>query len=133
MDLLVSLGTSAAYFYSLYLFASGTGQHLYFEVAAVVIALIMLGKWLEARAKRSTTAAIRSLMSLRPDRARVERDGDEIEVPVAAVAVHDVVVVRPGERLPVDGVVLGGRSEVDESLLTGERLPGAQSPCHQVT
>jgi Cu+-exporting ATPase len=133
MDLLVSLGTSAAYFYSLYLFASGMGQHLYFEAAAVVIALIMLGKWLEARAKRSTTSAIRALMSLRPERAHVERDGGEIEVPVAAVAVHDVAVVRPGERLPVDGVVLAGRSEVDESLLTGESLPVAKGPGEKVT
>src|SRR5260221_4150246 len=133
MDLLVSLGTSAAYFYSLYLFASGMGQHLYFEAAAVIIALIMLGKWLEARAKRSTTSAIRALMSLRPERAHVERDGGEIEVPVAAVAVHDVAVVRPGERLPVDGVVLAGRSEVDESLLTGESLPVAKGPGEKVT
>jgi Cu+-exporting ATPase len=133
MDLLVSLGTSAAYFYSLYLLVSGIGHHLYFEAAAVVIALIMLGKWLEGRAKRSTTAAIRSLTSLRPDTARVERDGGEIEVPVAAVAVRDVVMVRPGERLPVDGVVLSGRSEVDESLLTGESLPVAKSPGDKVT
>ena len=133
MDLLVSLGTSAAFFYSLYLLVSGMGQHLYFEAAAVVIALIMVGKWLETRAKRSTTAAIRSLMSLRPERAHVERHGGEIEVPVAAVAIGDVVVVRPGERLPVDGVVLSGRSDVDESLLTGESLPVAKSPGDKVT
>jgi Cu+-exporting ATPase len=124
MDLLVSLGTSAAYFYSLYLMLAGPrGGHLYFEAAAVVIALIMIGKWLEVRAKRSTTAAIRALMSLRPERARIERDGGEIEVPVPDVAVGDVVGVRPGERIPVDGTVLTGRSEVDESLLTGESLP----------
>ncbi|AGK57122.1 ATPase P [Hyphomicrobium denitrificans 1NES1] len=129
MDLLVSLGTSAAYFYSVYLmFAGPHGTHLYFEAAAVVIALIMVGKWLEARAKRSTTAAIQALMSLRPDRARVERNGAEIEVPVAAVAVGDVVVVRPGEKLPVDGIVIDGRSEVDESLLTGESLPVGKNP-----
>src|SRR5260370_24291939 len=103
MDLLVSLGTWAAYFYSLYLFASGMGQHLYFEAAAVVIALIMLGKWLEARAKRSTTSAIRALMSLRPERAHVERDGGEIEVPVAAAAVHAAGVVPPGRSVPADG------------------------------
>ena len=134
MDLLVSLGTSAAYFYSLYLmFAGPPGAHLYFEAAAVVIALIMVGKWLEARAKRSTRAAIQALMSLRPDKARVERDGTEIEVPVAAVAVGDVVVVRPGEKLPVDGIVIGGRSEVDESLLTGESLPVEKSPGDGVT
>lgn len=124
MDLLVALGTSAAYFYSIALmFAAPTGTHLYFEAAAVVIALVMVGKWLEARAKRSTTAAIRALMSLRPERARVERDGREIELPAEAVAVHDVVVVRPGERLPVDGIIIDGRSEVDESLLTGESFP----------
>ncbi|HEY3778328.1 MAG TPA: heavy metal translocating P-type ATPase [Rhizomicrobium sp.] len=134
MDLLVSLGTSAAYFYSLYLMIAGPpGTHLYFEAAAVVIALVMVGKWLEARARRSTTAAIQSLMSLRPERARVERDGSEIEMPVAAVAIGDVVVVRPGERLPVDGSVTSGRSEVDESLLTGESLPVAKNRGDEVT
>ncbi|MDE1935977.1 heavy metal translocating P-type ATPase [Bradyrhizobium sp.] len=134
MDLLVSLGTSAAYFYSLYLMiAAPHGAHLYFEAAAVVIALIMVGKWLEARAKRSTTVAIQTLMSLRPDKARVERDGAEIEVPVAAVAIGDVVVIRPGEKLPVDGIVIGGRSEVDESLLTGESFPVEKNPGDGVT
>jgi Cu+-exporting ATPase len=132
MDLLVALGTSAAYFYSLYLLFAG-GAHLYFEAAAVVIALIMVGKWLETRAKRSTTDSIRALMSLRPERARIERDGREIEMPAAAVAVGDVVVVRPGERLPVDGVVLAGRSDADESLLTGESLPVAKEPGAKVT
>jgi P-type Cu+ transporter len=134
MDLLVALGSSAAYFYSFYLWLAGPpGTHLYFEAAAVVIALVMVGKWLEARAKKSTTAAIRALMSLRPDRARVERDGREIELPAASVTVGDVVVVRPGERLPVDGVVLGGTSDVDESLLTGESLPVAKEPGAKVT
>ncbi len=134
MDLLVALGTSAAYFYSLYLMLAGPpGAHLYFEGAAVVIALVMLGKWLEGRAKRSTTAAIEALMSLRPQRARIERDGSELEVPVAAVAVRDVVVVRPGERLPVDGVIVSGQSEVDESLITGESLPVTKRPGDPVT
>jgi Cu+-exporting ATPase len=134
MDLLVSLGTSAAYFYSLYLmFAGPPGAHLYFEAAAVVIALIMVGKWLEARAKRSTTAAIRALMSLRPENARIERDGGEIEVPVADVAVGEIVVVRPGERIPVDATVLTGRSDVDESLLTGESLPVTKAASDQIT
>ena len=134
MDLLVSLGASAAYFYSLYLmFAGPPGTHLYFEAAAVVIALVLVGKWLETRAKRSTTAAIQALMSLRPDKARVERDGTEIEVPVAAVAIGDRVVVRPGERLPVDGLVTSGSSEVDESLLTGESLPVAKVSGDKVT
>jgi len=127
MDLLIVLGTSAAYFYSLYLLlARPAGTPLYFDSAAVVLALITVGKWLEARAKRSTMAQIKALMSLRPERARIERDGEEIEIPAGAVAVGDVVIVRPGERLPVDGVVVGGRSEVDESLLTGESLPVAK-------
>jgi Cu+-exporting ATPase len=134
MDLLVSLGTSVAYFYSLWLMASApAGTHLYFEAAAVVIALVRLGKWLEARAKRSTTAAMRTLISLRPGRAWVERDGGEIEVPAAAVAVGDIVVVRPGERLPVDGVVARGHSEVDESLLSGESLPVPKNSGDRVT
>jgi len=134
MDLLVALGTSAAYFYSLYLLLAGTvGTHLYFDSAAVVIALVSMGKWLEARAKRSTAAQIRALMSLRPERARVERDREEIEVPANAVAVGDVVVVRPGERLPVDGTVIGGHSEVDESLLTGESLPVSKAQGDKVT
>jgi Cu+-exporting ATPase len=134
MDLLVSLGTSAAYFYSLYLMLAGpSGAHLYFEAAAVVIALIMVGKWLEVRAKRSTTAAIRALMSLRPENARIERDGGEIEVPVADVAVGEIVVVRPGERIPVDATVLTGRSDVDESLLTGESLPVTKAAGDQIT
>jgi Cu+-exporting ATPase len=134
MDLLVALGTSAAYFYSVYLLlARASGTHLYFDSAAVVIALVTAGKWLEVRAKRSTTAQIKALMSLRPERARVEHGGAEIEIPASAVAVGDVVVVRPGERLPVDGTVIGGRSDVDESLLTGESLPVSKSPGDRVT
>jgi Cu+-exporting ATPase len=134
MDLLVALGTSAAYFYSLYLLLERTAAaHLYFDSAAVVIALVTVGKWLEERAKRSTTAQIKALMSLRPERARVERDGAEIEIPASAVAVGDVVVVRPGERLPVDGTVIGGQSAVDESLLTGESLPVAKASGDRVT
>jgi Cu+-exporting ATPase len=134
MELLVALGTSAAYFYSLYLLlARPPGTALYFDSAAVVIALVTLGKWLEARAKRSTTAQIKALMSLRPERARVERGGQEIEVPANAVVVGDVVVVRPGERLPVDGTVVAGNSEVDESLLTGESLPVAKASGDHVT
>ncbi len=133
MDLLVALGTSTAYFYSVYLMLATRGAELYFEAGAVVIALVMLGKWLETRAKRSTTAAIRALMSLRPERARVEREGGEVEVPVSAVVVQDVVVVRPGEKLPVDGIIVSGRSEVDESLITGESLPVAKRPGEKVT
>ncbi len=126
MDTLVALGTSAAYFYSLALLLTGS-PHLYFDAAAVVIALVMTGKWLEARAKHSTTLAIRALMALRPETARVERDGGEIEVPLAAVSLGDVVVVKPGEKLPVDGTVISGRSDVDESLLTGESMPVAKA------
>jgi len=134
MDLLVSLGTSAAYFYSVYLMMVGPpATHLYFEASAVVIALILMGRALEARAKRSTTSAIRALVSLRPETARIEREGGEIEIPAVAIALHDVVVVRPGERLPVDGMVISGHSEVDESLLTGESLPVAKSRADHVT
>jgi len=128
MDLLVALGTSAAYLYSAYLAVSGTDGNTYFEAAAVVITLVLLGRWLEARAKRATGGAIRALMALRPELARVEREDGEIEVPVAAVSVGDVVVVRPGERLPTDGRVLSGTSAVDESLLTGESLPVEKQP-----
>ena len=128
MDLLVALGTSAAYFYSIYLLlAVTTDSPLYFDSAAVVIALVTVGKWLEVRAKRSTTAQIKVLMSLRPEIARVRRGEEEVEIPASAVAVGDVVVVRPGERIPADGTVSGGRSEVDESLLTGESLPVAKA------
>jgi P-type Cu+ transporter len=130
MDVLVVLGTSAAYFLSAWNVLDGRGDHqtLYFEGAAVVITLVLLGKWLEARAKRSAAGAIRALMGLRPATARVERHGDIVEVPVGSVAVGDVVVVRPGERIPVDGVVIEGLSQVDESLITGESLPVAKTP-----
>jgi P-type Cu+ transporter len=140
MDTLVALGTSTAYFYSLYVMVStmvsARGHampHLYFESAAVVIALVSVGKWLETRAKRSTNAAVRSLMSLRPDRARVERGGDYVELPLAAVMVGDIVIVRPGERVPVDGVVLSGQGDVDESLITGESFPVVKMAGEQVT
>ncbi|MCU0775892.1 MAG: heavy metal translocating P-type ATPase, partial [Ideonella sp.] len=130
MDLLVALGTSAAYGLSVWLLAEdllsggdGRGLHLYFEASAVVITLVLLGKALEARAKRRTTAAIRALQQLRPERARVLRGADEVEMPLAAVRVGQRVVVRPGERLPVDGRIESGASEVDESLVTGESLP----------
>ncbi|OVZ62744.1 copper-translocating P-type ATPase [Pigmentiphaga sp. NML030171] len=126
MDLLVALGTSAAYGLSVYqLLRHGThgATHLYFEASAVVITLVLLGKWLETRAKRQTTEAIRALNALRPEVARVRRDGGEVEVPVASVHPGDLVVVRPGERVPVDGEVVEGASQVDESLITGESLP----------
>ena len=136
MDLLVALGTSAAYGLSVVtLFASADAMPaLYFESAAVVITLVLFGKWLEARAKRQTTDAIRALQALRPDTARVRgTDGTERDVALAEVKVGDEVVVRPGERLPVDGLLLEGRSHVDESLLTGESLPVAKAPGERVT
>jgi Cu+-exporting ATPase len=135
MDLLVALGTSAAYGLSLYGLLAGTaGAHdLYFETSAALITFILLGKWLEARAKRQTTEAIRALNALRPDRALVRRDGKDVEVPLTAVAVGDLVVVRPGERVPVDGEIREGRSHVDESLITGESLPVAKGVGDRVT
>ncbi len=136
MDLLVALGTSAGYGLSLYLLfkhADHGTPHLYFEASAVVITLVMLGKWLEARAKRQTTAAIRALNALRPETARVRRGGQEQEVPIGQVRLGDLVVVRPGERLPVDGLVVEGASEVDESLVTGESLPVAKHAGDKVT
>jgi cation transport ATPase len=103
-------------------------------VAAVLsLPLVLLGKWLEARAKRQTTAAIRALNALRPDTARVRRDGRDIEVPMAQVRLDDVVVIRPGERIPVDERVLEGASQVDESLITGESLPVARHEGDKVT
>ncbi len=123
MDLLVALGTSAAYFYSLFLVIAGTGQPTWFEAAAVVITLVLFGRWLEARTRRATGDAIRALLALRPETARVERGGGEIELPVAAVVEGDIVVVRPGERFPTDGHVLTGSSHADESLITGESQP----------
>jgi Cu+-exporting ATPase len=135
MDLLVALGTSAAYGLSVYMLWRHWGHepHLYFEAGAAVITLVLLGKWLEARAKRQTTEAIRALQSLRPETARVVRDGKEVEIPAAQLAVDDLVVVRPGERIPADGVVVEGRSHADESMLTGESLPVAKGPRDAVT
>ena len=123
MDLLVALGTSAAYGLSLYMWLGEGSAHLYFEAAAVVITLVRLGKWLETRAKRQTTEAIRALQALRPDTARIRQDGAERTVPIASLKVGDEVVIRPGERIPMDGRVLEGASHADESMLTGESLP----------
>jgi Cu+-exporting ATPase len=127
MDLLVALGTSAAYGLSLYLLWAHRGhegmQHLYFESSAVIITLVMLGKWLEERAKYQTVAAIRALESLRPATATVRRDGVDKEVPIADVRHGDIFIVRPGDRVPADGVILEGSSHLDQSLLTGESLP----------
>ena len=123
MDVLIAMGSSAAYFYSLPVTFGWLGGHVYFETAAVIITLIKLGKFLEARAKGRTSEAIKKLMGLRPRSARVLREGVETEIPVDEVRVGDMVLVRPGEKLPVDGVVVEGRSSVDESMLTGESLP----------
>ncbi len=132
MDLLVALGTSAAFGLSLWQWSRGL-PHLYFEASSVVIALVLLGKWLEARAKRQTTAALRALQALRPATARVLRRGKETELPVAELLPGDEVLVRPGERIPADGRVLEGRSQADESLLTGEPLPVDKAPGDTVT
>jgi Cu+-exporting ATPase len=133
MDVLVAMGSSVAYIFSLVvLIFRPEGQHVYFETSAVIITLIKLGKLLEARAKGRTGEAIRRLMGLRPKTARVVRDGAEIDVPVEQVHVGDIVVVRPGERLPVDGVVVDGHSAVDESMLTGEPLPVDKGPGDEV-
>ncbi len=124
MDLLVALGTSAAYGLSVFQWLGGHAhEHLYFEAAAVVITLVRLGKWLEARAKRQTTEAIRLLQGLRPVTARVRVNGALREVPISALRVGDEVEVRPGERIPMDGVVIEGATHADESMLTGESLP----------
>ncbi len=134
MDLLVALGTSAAYGLSVYLLARHPGHaHLYFEASAAVITLVLLGKFLEQRAKRQTTDAIRALNALRPATARVLRGDVEVEVPVSEVRVGDLVAVRPGDRIPVDGEIVMGRSHVDESLITGESLPVAKSEGQRVT
>ncbi len=135
MNTLVAIGTSAAYGYSAFvtLWPEAAAQwgfeyHLYYETAAIIIALILIGRWLEARAKKQTSAAIKALMGLQSKTARVIRDGVELDVPVEAVQVGDLVRVRPGEKVPVDGVVQEGRSALDESMLTGESLPVTKGP-----
>ncbi len=138
MDVLVALGSSVAFAYSvvvafaLSVGSVGLGEHVYFETAALIITLIKLGKLLEVRAKGETGEAIRELMSLRPDTARVVQGDQELEIPLDQVDVGDVVVVRPGERIPVDGVLLDGRSSVDESMLTGESMPVDKEPGAEV-
>ena len=132
MELLVSIGTTAAWLLSMWLWLgkshpAGHEPHLYFESAAVVVTLVRLGKWLEERAKRQTTAAIRALHALRPERAHlIDWDGSEKDIPVDELRAGDRLAVRPGERIPADGRVLEGATQVDESLLTGEPLPVAK-------
>jgi len=140
MNTLIAVGTSAAYFYSIVATfapgaiesAAGVNANVYFDTSAAIIALILLGRWLEARAKGRTSAAIKRLMGLRARTARLLRDGREVDVPVEEVAPGDVVIVRPGEKLPVDGVVLEGRSALDESMLTGESMPVEKGPGDEV-
>ena len=130
MDLLVSLGTTAGWALSVWLWLTahdGHAPHLYFEGSAVVITLVMLGKWLETRAKRQTTEAIRALHALRPDKAHWLGEDGEVDVPVDEILVGDRIVVRPGERFPLDGELLEGQTQVDESMLTGEPLPVAKA------
>ncbi|MGB3717377.1 MAG: heavy metal translocating P-type ATPase, partial [Candidatus Promineifilaceae bacterium] len=129
MDLLVALGSSVAYFYSvivtiaLTLGSEALGMHVYFETSAVIITLIVLGKLLEARAKGQTSEAIKKLMGLQAKSARVVRDGTEMDIPIAEVINGDTVIVRPGEKIPVDGIVVDGHSAIDESMITGESMP----------
>ena len=138
MDTLVAMGTGAAFGYSVVavsapgLFPEGTA-HPFFEAAAVILTLVILGQALEARARGATSQAIRGLLDLRPRTARVLRDGHEVEIPAAEVEVGDRVVVRPGERIPVDGEVVDGRSAVDESMVTGESIPVDKAPGDPVT
>ncbi len=128
MDVMVVLGTSVTYFYSVYVSFFGPAddygmKEVYFEASAIIITLVLLGKFLEAVAKGNTSKAMESLMTLKPSTASIIRDGNEIELPAGEVAVNDIVVVRPGEKIPVDGVIIEGYSSVDESMLTGESVP----------
>jgi len=133
MDVLVAMGSSVAYFYSLALLIyPPLGEHVYFETSAVIITLIKLGKMLESRTKGKTGGAIRKLMGLRPKTATIFENGKEREIPLSLVSVGDIVIVHPGESIPVDGVVLEGESSVDESMLTGEPLPVDKRPGNQI-
>jgi len=136
MDVLVAMGTTTAFLYSVYLMislgAAATGQ-LYFEASAVIITLVLLGKYMESRAKRGTTAAIRQLMDLRPKTARVLRGEQEIDLPIEKLRKGDIVLVKPGENMPVDGEIIEGRTEVDESLITGESIPVDKAAGDKVT
>ena len=139
MNTLVAVGFSAAYLYSVsgiifesFYMEQGLAMPMYFDTAAVIITLILFGRMLEARAKGQTSEAIKKLVGLTPKTARVVRDGVEVDVPVKDVATGDTVIVRPGERIPVDGVVLEGISSIDESMITGESLPVSKKPGDEV-
>jgi len=131
MDVLVSMGTSAAYFYSVYNLIKGVHEY-YFEASAVVITLVLLGKTFEAIAKGKTSEAIKKLMGLQPKTAKVIRDGKEVDIPIEKVEIGDIIVVRPGERIPVDGIIVEGNSAVDESMITGESIPVDKSKGDEV-
>ena len=136
MDLLVAIGTTAGWLLSMWLWLTAepdTMVHLYFEGSAIVITLVLLGKWLETRAKRQTTSAIRALHALKPEIAHLIGLDGEVDVPITEVLVGDKLVVRPGERFPVDGVLLEGHSQVDESMLTGESVPVHKAPDSALT
>jgi Cu+-exporting ATPase len=139
MNTLIAVGTSAAYLYSVvatlfpsFFEAGGIKPEVYFDTSALIIVLIIMGRLLEARAKGQTSEAIKKLMGLRPKTARVIRNGKEIDIPVEEVLVGDMVVVRPGERIPVDGIVREGKSAVDESMITGESIPVKKEPGNEV-
>ncbi|AZF03451.1 cation-translocating P-type ATPase [Pseudomonas sp. R5-89-07] len=133
MDLLVAIGTSAGYGLSVYQWLTRPAPHLYFEASAVVIALVLLGKYLESRAKRHTASAIRALEALRPERAVRVLEGREEDVAISALTLGDLVLVKPGERFPVDGEVVDGQSHADEALISGESLPVPKQPGDAVT
>ena len=135
MNTLVALGTGVSYVYSTFVTLWpglaekwGLPLHVYFETSLIIVALVLMGRWLEQRARRRTASAIKALVGLAPKTARVIRDGDEVDVPLDEVRTGDRVRVRPGEKLPVDGVVVEGTSTVDESMLTGESAPVTKPP-----
>ena len=132
MDVLVALGTSAAYFFSLYVLLAGLPEHLYFEASAAVVTLVLLGKFLEARAKARTAQALESLVRLQPKTAWVEKDGRLVETGIAAFKPGDAFVVRPGDAIALDGRVVEGESDVNEAMLTGESLPADKAPGSRV-
>jgi len=139
MNTLIAVGTSAAYFYSVaavlspgFFAAAGREAHVYFDSSVIIVALVLMGRFLEARARGQTSEAIKKLIGLQAKTARIIRDGRELDVPVGDVAVGDIIVVRPGEKVPVDGIVREGHSSVDESMVTGESLPVEKSPGDQV-
>lgn len=133
MDVLVALGTTAAYFFSLYNMLIGKTMDIYFETSALIITLILAGKYMEAISKERTTASIRALSGLQAQSARVIRDGIEMDIPIETVEVGDIIIIRPGEKIPVDGEVIEGRSSIDESMLTGESIPVEKQPGDMVT